>query len=97
MKTSQVFTRAKKLLSTGSVDYGKTQYICYAIDGTRCSNTDKKKAQDIIMRLLDGHFTFGSWLEHAKGIANDKLGAKVQETRHAWIDHLIEHYESIGD
>lgn len=99
MKTSQVFIRAKKFLSTGPTDYGnrKTQYICYAIDETRCSDTDKEKAKDIIMELLDGCQTFGMWLEHAKGIANNRHGEKVQETRHAWLDHLIEHYKSIGD
>ena len=97
MKTSQVFTRAKKLLSTGNGDYGKTEYICYAIDRTRCPKVDREKAKNIIMQLLDGNYTFGSWLEREKGIENDRCGAKVQETRHAWLDHLIEHYESIGE
>ena len=99
MKTSQVFIRAKRFLSTGPTDYGnrKTEYICYAIDRTRCSGTDKDKARDIIMELLDDNYTFGVWLENVKGIANDRHGEKVQETRHAWLDHLIAHYESIGD
>lgn len=97
MKTSQVFTRAKKLLSTGPADYGKTEYICYAIDRTRSYERDKQKAKDIIMELLDGWQTFGSWLEREKGIENSRTGAKIQETRHAWLDHLIEHYESIGE
>lgn len=97
MKTSQVFTRAKKLLSTGPDDHGKTEYICYAIEKTRCSVGDKEKARDIIMDLLDDNYTFGGWLKHNKGIENDRCGAKVQQTRHAWLDHLIEHYESIGE
>ena len=97
MKTSQVFIRAKNFLSTGPGQYSKTVYICYAIDRTRCSDIDKEKAKDIIMELLDGCQTFGMWLEHAKGIANDRHGVKIQVTRHAWLDHLIEHYESIGD
>lgn len=58
---------------------------------------DKEKAKSIIMKLLDNHYTFGGWLEHEKGITNDRCGEKVQETRHAWLDHLIEHYKSIGD
>ena len=97
MKTSQVFIRAKKLLSTGLNDKGKQEYICYAIDRTRCYERDKEKAKAIIMNLLEGRYTFGGWLENTKGIENDRCGAKIQETRHAWLDHLIEHYESIGD
>ena len=97
MKTSQVFIRAKRFLSTGPADYGKTEYICYAIDKTRCSGTDKDRARDIIMELLDDNYTLGSWLEREEGIANDRHGVKMQVTRHAWLDHLIEHYESIGD
>ena len=97
MRTSQVFIRAKKFLSTGTGSRGKTEYICYAIDETRCSVGDKEKAKDIIMELLDGCLTLGSWLDHKKEIENDRRGEKVQETRHAWLDHLIEHYESIGD
>ena len=97
MKTSQVFTRAKTFLSTGPDDWGKTEYICYAIDRVRCSARDKQKAKSIIMKLLDNNYTFGAWLKYKKGIKNDNIGAKVQETRHAWLDHLIEHYESIGD
>lgn len=99
MKTSQVFIQAKKRLSTSPADYvnGKTEYICYAIDRTRCSALDKQKAKDIIMNLLEGCYTFGSWLDYAKGIENDRCGAKVQETRHAWLDHLITHYSNIGD
>ena len=97
MKTSQVFTRAKKFLSTGHGDYGKTAYICYSIDRVRCSARDKQKARDIIMQLLDNNYTFGGWLENVKGIENDRTGAKLQETRHAWLDHLIEHYESLGE
>ena len=97
MKTSQVFIQAKKRLSTGPDDHGKTEYICYAIDRTRCSALDKKKAKNIIMELLDGNYTFGGWLENVKGIENDRTGVKVQETRHAWLDHLITHYSNIGD
>lgn len=97
MKTSQVFTRAKNLLSTGPADRNKTEYICYAIDRTRYPKVNREKAKNIIMGLLDNNYTFGGWLEHVKGIENDGFGAKVQETRHAWLDHLIEHYESIGE
>ena len=97
MKTSQVFIRAKKLLSTGPDDWGKPEYICYAIEKTRCSEVDKVRTTEIIMEGLSGWVTLGSWLVNEKGIENDRRGAKVQETRHAWLDHLIEHYESIGD
>ena len=97
MKTSEVFKRAKNLLSTGPDDKGKTEYICYAIDRTKCPFSDKEKAKAIVMNLLDGNYTFGGWLENTKGIENDRCGAKVQETRHAWLDHLITHYSNIGD
>lgn len=97
MKTSQVFIRAKNLLSTGPDDKGKPEYICYAIEKTRCYERDKLRATEIIMVGLSGFVTFGSWLENVKGIENNRRGAKLQEARHAWLDHLIEHYESIGD
>lgn len=97
MKTSQVFIRAKKLLYNGTGSSGKTEYICYAIDKTRCSVGDKDRARDIIMELLDDNYTLGSWLDRVKGIENDRHGVKMQVTRHAWLDHLIAHYESIGD
>ena len=97
MKTSQVFTRAKNKLSHGPHEYGKTEYICYAIARTKCSVGDKEKAIAIIMNLLEGCITLGSWLDIVQGIENARYGKKVQETRHAWLDHLIEHYESIGD
>lgn len=97
MKTSQVFIRAKNFLSTGSNEKGKTEYICYAIEKTRCSVGDKEKARKIIEELLGDYLTLGSWLAAEKGIWNDRTGVKVQETRHAWLDHLIAHYESIGD
>jgi len=96
MKTSEVFKRAKKLLSTGD-NMGKTDYVCYAIDRTKCPFSDKEKAKAIVMKLLDGNYTFGGWLENAKGIENDRYGTKIQETRHAWLDHLITHYSNIGD
>ena len=97
MKTSQVFIRAKNNLYTGHGSKGKTEYICYAIEKTRCSEVDKVRTTEIIMGGLSGWVTLGSWLENEKGIENDRHGVKLQETRHAWLDHLIEHYESIGD
>lgn len=97
MKTSEVFKRAKNNLYTGHGSKGKTEYICSAIALTRCSVGDKERTTDIIMNLLDGCVTFGIWLKFKKGIENDRIGAKVQETRHAWLDHLITHYSNIGD
>ena len=96
MKTSQVFIRAKNFLSTVPYEKGKIEYICYAIEKTRCSAGDKEKAKDIIADLLGDYLTLGGWLAD-KGITNERCGEKMQVTRHAWLDHLIEHYESIGD
>ena len=97
MKTSQVFIRAKNLLSTGPNDKRKPEYICYAIEKTRCSYVDKVRTTGIITEGLSDYLTLGIWLENEKGIVNDRTGEKLQTTRHAWLDHLIEHYESIGD
>ena len=97
MKTSEVFKRAKKHLSTGPNNWGKPEYICYAIEKARCSEVDKARATEIIMAGLAGWVTFGSWLENEKGIKNDRTGEKLQTTRHAWLDHLITHYSNIGD
>ena len=96
MKTSEVFKRAKNLLSTGD-NMGKTDYVCYAIDRTRCTKVDKDKAKKIIAKLLQGHFTFATWLRHEKNINGFKDPVAMQITRHAWLDHLITHYSNIGD
>ena len=99
MKTIEVFRAAKKRLWDGVSNYAEpgTRYLCYAIslsDGR--SLGDKKRGIKIVQGLLHPHTTMENWLD-AKGFDPYNNTKKVQETRHAWVDHLIEHYESIGD
>ena len=102
MKTSQVFRKAKKRLAMNEYERystaGKNTYICSAIETCGVHHLDIVRTQEIIKNLLGTeHYTFASWLSD-NGVLNplsDYL--KLQQTRQAWLDHLIEHYESIGD
>ena len=101
MKISQVFRKAKKHLAMNYKEVyrkGKETYICSAIEICGVRHLDIVRAQNIIKNLLGTeHYTFASWLSD-NGVL-DPLSdyPKLQETRQAWLDHLIEHYESIGD
>lgn len=97
MKTSEVFRRAKKRLATG-FDRDREMYICIAIQKSGAMSRDVRRVQKIIEELLgDQYGTFSSWLRD-NGVPYPYHDfRKLQETRHAWVDHLIKHYESIGD
>lgn len=100
MKTSEVFKRAKKYLAkTELKTFSNTQanHICYAIQLTTCTEDDKTRTRRIIHSYLDGLPTFSAWLNMVHGIDYAEDMDKLQRTRHAWLNHLIEHYESIGD
>ena len=102
MKTSQVFRKAKKHLAMNEYERydraGKDTYICSAIELCGVPHLDIVRTQEIIKKLLGTeHYTFTSWLSD-NGVfypLSDYL--KLQETRQAWLDHLIEHYERIGE
>lgn len=105
MKTSEVFTHAKKYLAKNPKEIGsyhKTQWICYAINHTGLDGAlhkDIAKAKNIIAELIKPLGCFETWLSvnHNIECETRRDFNKLQVTRHAWLDHLIAHYQSMGD
>ena len=100
MKTSDIFRAAKLQLWDGEGSYVvgiKERYVCNTIRfHSKLSNKEKQKAINIVTKLLAPHDTLENWLLVVHGIAcNDRL--KYQQTRRAWLNHLIKHYEKLGD
>jgi len=101
MKTSKVFKAATQHLWNGEGDWfasGKERFICHAIlDAPKVSDRDKYRARRIVEDLLGPHESLEGWLLSNHQIRAYQAPVKTQETRRAWLDHLINHYESIGD
>jgi hypothetical protein len=100
--------RAKRVLARTSYEYysrpGRRRYICTAVDRAvddvpGATPSDVAALQDLIMDRLGSNSTLEGWLrEHAylDDATLDELSprqfAKVQRTRLAWIDSLIEEF-----
>jgi len=101
MKTSKVFKAAKKGLWNGEGNWfaiDKNRFICCSIwESPNICEEDKLKALNIVAHLLGRHETLEAWLFAKHQIRAYKDYPQAQETRRAWLDHLIAHYESIGD
>lgn len=100
MKTSEVFKLAKAKLKTGSGKTGE-RYICYALSRVNAPHQDIRNAKRIVQYLLKGCVSLEAWLYHKHNIGVNffarESAKKMQATRQAWLDHLIEHYEAQGD
>lgn len=103
MKTSQAFHLTKAKLWRGRTPYAgrKSQFICIA---AASALRNPKQVVRIIESLLGRHPTLEGWLGtqgySERNYSIENVGVwlyNVQKTRHAWLDHLIEHYRSIGD
>lgn len=105
MKTSKAFKIARNKLWDGYGTIcppGKERYICYALTAggryrSPAVREDFLRAERIIMTLLGGYVALELWLAGVHGIGWYGQTPKLQATRKAWLDHLIEHYESMGD
>jgi hypothetical protein len=101
MKTSKIFRAAKAQLWDGEGHWlarKKDRFVCYAIlEHPNISNRDKYRARHIVESLLGRHETLEDWLSAKHRIHAYEDLCKMQETRQAWLDHLIAHYESLGD
>ena len=105
MKTSKVFKIAKKYLNDGSRYDARPMYICYALGRAEQAGlinfVDLERTEKIISDLLGYNIgSLGIWLatHHRIKYWQDIRGhRKLQQTRHAWLDHLIKHYQSLGD
>lgn len=100
MKTSKALRLVKRKLWDGREPLnGKFGHLCTAAaDALPAQERDKVKR--IFMQALHPCSTLESWLFNFHGICCWDLPdchLRMQITRHAWIDHLIEHYESLGD
>lgn len=103
MKTSEALRLAKAELWDGRPSMGpvRKRFICHAADEAGVAHI----VRPLLAGLLDGHATLEGWLtaHHPRrtrargGFFDPGLSRTGHRTRHAWLDHLIAHYESKGD
>lgn len=103
------FTQAKKFLWDGKPggERANAHYVCWAID--RASGFGKPElriagaCKAIITERLGGLSSLADWLRHHHyedwALAHRKLKSadlylKLQVTRHAWLDSLIEEFSN---
>lgn len=98
---AKAFKAAKDHLARHNTKH-KSRLICCALadarDNKRISTMAYKKAIAVIHQRLNGSATLYTWL-HSRGYAfemhrdmNCNAGRKLQATRHAWLDSLIEEF-----
>ena len=98
-----LLVEAKKHLArygNETLHVSKTQFICWAIDlavHDRDTYLVGRALKDLILERLGGPASLEEWLEKNHGISSHHFPAveyrnKMQETRHAWIDSLIEEF-----
>ena len=103
MKTSEAFKIAKTHLWDGrGRDNPRKMWICVCISiaaqEKKIPLKDANRCRGIISALLGNYCTLSSWLMREHDIENPHANkVKLQATRAAWLDHLIDHYQSIGD
>lgn len=105
MKTSEALIATKAYVRTPesvrkNLFTGNVRYICYAANCLK-NPVGRDKVKLAIKQSLNGYGCLETWLQEKHGIQNQKgeleYYCQIQLTRHAWLDHLIEHYKSIGD
>lgn len=100
LKPSEVLIEAKKHLARNSKEAkkGKQRFICYAI-GFECS-PEQKTVKDLIRNRLKPYSSLGTWLAGNKKIqmnfCDSQTIDRLQLTRHAWVDDLIQEFQSKG-
>lgn len=92
LQIAQAFRAAKELLWDGRGQWpdGTDLFICFAIVGS--GHPSEQDACAIVHERLDGQPALGTWLM-AQGIT-DFTRQQLQAHRHAWLDQLIEEFES---
>ena len=97
MKTSEALKLTKRHIWDGYRDrcYDKERYICLA--ALTESITVHEHVKYVVMPLLGDCETLEAWLYKHYRIHADSDMPKLQHTRHKWIEHLIQHYENLGD
>ena len=102
MKTSEVFKHALEFLWEGiEPNDNKRTYICFCLEEVNKDYFfDVNKHLVIIDNLLEGVGCLENWLLLNHGILinrSKRNTIKMQKTRKQWLQHLIKHYESIGE
>ena len=92
MKTSQALRLTKSKLWDGKPSDTWQDYYC--CDAARTAGVFAT-VSPILSRLISDHFGLETWLNARGYDPSDEV--KLQETRHAWLDHLIEHFEALND
>lgn len=97
MKTSSALKKTKKLVWDGialdGIGVENNRYICHAASSAGVGRI----VQAVVLPLLCPYRSLETWLATEHGIEASNNIEKLQATRHAWLDNLIAHYESIGD
>jgi len=98
------FQAAKPYLSDNHQDTrGKAEFICWALeharDTGRISRAQQESAKALVDKRLGKYTLLSAWLrqnhpELSAEIRGDrnKTGRKMQQTRMAWLDSLIEEF-----
>ena len=102
MKTSEVFQHALEFLWDGKEpNDNKETYVCFCLEeANKYYFFDLDKYLSIIDVLLEGRGCLEGWLLWNHNIicfGGKRNTIKMQKTRKQWLEHLIKHYESIGD
>lgn len=104
MKTSEALRSVLPFLWNGKGKYPSERGKYYQSERFLCQAAMsagydvRSKVQPILLGLLEGTETLESWLREKYSIYwTIKDLPKLQTTRKAWVEHLIVHYESIGD
>ncbi len=111
MKKSTLLKRAKEYLWDG-VDKktdGKTPFVCYAValaaSSGRCRSPSSDEARIIVdwiqIDILDGYCALPVWLRAVREIRCDPLArddiTRLQATRLAWLNWMIDYWQSKGE
>lgn len=106
MKTSQVLQRVWVHLGDGRQDMAAhRRFICHAIQYLYyvvavIGDGDRTRTLKLIRSHLDGAASLEHWLavHHDIEISYKRpYIRKIMTTRKAWLEHLIQHYQSKGD
>lgn len=94
VKTSEMFTQAKKFLDTADEDRGNL-YICHALMDVEASTGMYHHCTAIIDAKLEGWHSAKSWLDNERNVRLSR--GDLQTWRHMWLDRLIAEFEAKGD
>lgn len=106
MKKSEILREAKKILWNGetrSIPFYQQKFICLAINQVPAPYFVRDGLKQWIQRDLLGsgsYATLETWLQregHRKMSNGNRNYRKMQATRHAWIDWMIQHWEGKGE